>query len=84
MAVRIENWKAVKTGIRKNPGTAWQLYDLTSDPQEKTDVAGQHPELIKKVAEIVKKEHTPTVRPEWDIFNLARNTNQTKKESNEN
>jgi arylsulfatase A len=83
LAIRLGNWKAVKTGLLKNPATAWQLYDLASDPQEKSDVAGQHPEILNQAEAIVKKEHTTPVRTEWDIFKIAKNDNQIKKETNE-
>jgi arylsulfatase len=39
-----------------------QLYDLDNDIREQNDVAEKHPEIVKKVEEIMKKEHhTPDV-----------------------
>src|SRR5262249_35182121 len=29
----------------------WQLFDVKADPGEKTDVAGQHPEVVKELDE---------------------------------
>lgn len=72
LAVRIGNWKGVKTGLNKNAKAAWQLYDLSTDEKESTDVAQQHPDIIKQFDVIVKKEHTTPVRPEWDLFNPNR------------
>ena len=47
-AVRMQNWKAV----RLKPGRSTELYDLATDPSEKTDVASSHPELVKKAENI--------------------------------
>lgn len=57
-AVRIGDWKA----IQRHKSQPWMLYDLSNDVSETTDVAKQHPELMARVAEIVKREHSP-IRP---------------------
>ncbi|MBB5440341.1 arylsulfatase A-like enzyme [Pedobacter sp. AK017] len=77
LAIRIGNLKGVKTNIQKNKAAAWQIYDLSKDPGESNDIASSHPELPHAFDAIVKKEHTPPLRPEWDIF-------KSKKESTEN
>jgi arylsulfatase A-like enzyme len=38
------------------------LYHLEHDPSEKYDVAGQHPEVIEKIRELVA-EHRKTLQP---------------------
>jgi len=39
-----------------------QLFDLDNDIQEQHDVAVQHPEIVKEIENIMKKEHhTPGV-----------------------
>jgi arylsulfatase A-like enzyme len=43
-AVRKENWKLVKIALL--PGKT-ELFDLSSDPGEKTNVADQHPEIVR-------------------------------------
>lgn len=53
-ALRKDQWKAVKHG--KNP---LELYDLSKDPSEKTNVAKQNPELVSELEKIIKKENTP-------------------------
>jgi len=34
----------------KKPGTVFELYDLSTDPAEKTNLAGQKPELVQQLA----------------------------------
>ncbi len=72
LAVRLGDWKGVKTGLNKNPAAPWQIFNLSSDEQEKNNLAAQHPELAAQFDDIVKKEHTTPPRPEWDLFNPNR------------
>jgi arylsulfatase A-like enzyme len=53
-AVRIGKWKA----IRPKPGAALELYDLDSDTCETTNVASQHPDIIKQVEDYVPSART--------------------------
>lgn len=55
-AVRINDWKAIRRGGKD---AKWQLYDLSKDISETTNIADKHPEIIKKVIAIVQREHTP-------------------------
>jgi arylsulfatase len=34
-----------------------KLFDLENDIQEQHDIAEQHPEIVKKIEDIMKKEH---------------------------
>jgi len=60
IAVRMGNWKAVKRNIDMTPQGSTELYDLTSDIGETTDIASQHPEIVKRMEEIMKEAHTPS------------------------
>ena len=44
-AVSVGDWKAVAKG----PGGAWELYDLSKDRVEATDLAAKHPEKLKEL-----------------------------------
>ena len=55
-AVRLGNWKGVRFDMLKG-NMKIKLFDLDKDIQEQHDVAAQHPEIIKKIEEIMKKEH---------------------------
>ena len=59
-AVRMGNWKAVKRGIDRDPQGNTELYDLSEDIGETTDVASSHAEVVKRMEEIFKKAHTPS------------------------
>lgn len=48
--LRHGNWKLVRNGGRKSPGkTPWQLFDLTADLSEKTDLAKTHPARLTEL-----------------------------------
>ncbi|WP_240163881.1 arylsulfatase [Spirosoma taeanense] len=69
LAVRMGNWKAVKTDVRKNRSGLWELYDLDKDVGETSNVAAQHPDLIRQADAIVAREHTPAHINDWEIIN---------------
>lgn len=52
-AVRMGKWKAV----RQDQGQPIELYDLSTDISEANDVAAQHPDIVKRVEEILKTAH---------------------------
>ncbi|MDD4107359.1 MAG: arylsulfatase [Prolixibacteraceae bacterium] len=68
LAIRMGNWKAVRTDLIKNPLNAWELYDLSKDIGESADVAGSHPDLIKQFDQILKQAHRPAHIPEWNFI----------------
>lgn len=59
-AARLGKWKGYRTGTK----APLQLYDLTADPAEATDVASQHPAEVKAVETIMAREHVPS--PNYD------------------
>jgi arylsulfatase A-like enzyme len=71
VAVRIGNWKGIRTGLLQNPNAPWQVYDIATDSAEAQDVAAQHPELVRKFKKIAHKAHTTPVKKEWDIYSSA-------------
>ena len=50
IAPAIEFWTKMELGNDQQP----QLYDLSSDPSEKTNVAKQHPDIVKELAELLE------------------------------
>ena len=53
-AVRMGDWKAVKNDIHKQI----ELYNLKDDLGETKNVADQHPNIVAKMAEIMKTART--------------------------
>ncbi|MFV8345859.1 arylsulfatase [Flavobacterium sp. ZB4P13] len=68
VAIRIGDWKGVKSNMKKNRNAPWEIYNLLTDEKETTDVATQHPELAKKFEEIVKKEHQSSHIKDWEFI----------------
>ncbi|MDP7016854.1 MAG: arylsulfatase [Pirellulaceae bacterium] len=64
-AVRWGKWKGVRNGVGKNPNSTLELYDLTSDVGETTNVADQHPEVVDKLNTYMREAHTPS--PLWSF-----------------
>ncbi len=57
-AVRLGKWKAVRLNMDENPIAPIELYDLTIDIGESKNLAPEHPEIVKQIEQIMKKEHT--------------------------
>lgn len=60
MAVRMGDWKLIiKKGIPS-------LYNLKEDLHEDHDVASQNPSIVKKMLEVIQREHQPS-----DLFKVT-------------
>ncbi len=57
-AVRKGKWKAVRLQVNRDPNGPLELYDLQKDPQEKNDVASEHPDIVRQMERIMKEAHT--------------------------
>jgi arylsulfatase A len=57
-AVRMGSWKAV----RVKPGAPLELYDLSRDVPEASNVAANHPDVIEKIEAYLKSARTPSDR----------------------
>jgi arylsulfatase A len=61
MAVRMDNWKAVKLNIDKVPQGETELYDLFADIGEVNNIASSRPEIVKKMEKIMQEAHTSSI-----------------------
>ncbi len=64
-AVRRGDWKAVRLNVAKAPDGPIELYNLKDDLGEENNVAGEYPELVRQMAEIMKTARTPSERWPW-------------------
>lgn len=59
-SVRMDQWHA----FRRHPEKPMELYDIVKDPECKHDLASQKPDVVERIARIMKEAHTPS---EWFI-----------------
>ena len=59
-AVRLGDWKGLRLDITNNPEAPIELYNLAIDPGEEDNVADEHPEIVKRIYDIMKNERTPS------------------------
>ena len=64
-AVRMGDWKAVRLNVAKEPSGPIELYNLKDDLGEQDNVADQHPEIVKEMAEIMASARTPSEHWPW-------------------
>lgn len=61
--VRVGDWKALRRNLNPAPRAKDQkpgeieLYNLATDPGEKEDVAGQHPDIVARLHKILVEQH---------------------------
>jgi arylsulfatase A-like enzyme len=70
-SVRLGDWKGIRQNLLPGGGNAKakkkkaatqpnmhiELYDLASDPHEARDVSADHPEVVAKMAKLMKEQH---------------------------
>lgn len=62
VAVRMGKWKILWKNLKKGNKDI-ELYNLEKDTSEKNNIAEEHPEIVEKLYDIIKKEHkTPDVK----------------------
>ncbi len=60
-AVRMDHWKGIRQNLNgKEPKLAIQLYDLQTDPNETTDVSARHPDVVTKIEQLMREQHSPS------------------------
>lgn len=58
----MDKWKGIRFGTKE----PLELYDLDKDKFETTNIAAQHPEIVKKIETIMVCEHVDT--PYWPVI----------------
>ncbi|MCR9246144.1 MAG: arylsulfatase [bacterium] len=62
-AVRMQQWKAVQNGLRDDPDAPIELYDITTDAGERTNVAADHPAVVARAQLCLTEAHVAD--PRW-------------------
>ncbi len=57
-ALRKGKWKAVRLKVGEEPNSPLELFDLDEDPQEKHNVAGKHPQIVKELSALMAEART--------------------------
>ncbi|MGI6460157.1 MAG: hypothetical protein ACOX5J_08675 [Candidatus Hydrogenedentales bacterium] len=63
LAVRMGEWKGIKTDLVKNPDAPLELYNLEDDLSESTNVAGEHLDVAGRLERILVEGRT---QPEFE------------------
>lgn len=58
-AIRLGDWKGVRRDVSQAGPPKLELYNLVTDPTEHLDVAAEHADLVARIEEIARTEHTP-------------------------
>lgn len=65
-AVHWKNWKAIKLNVSAANAGAIELYDLSTDPAEKINVAAQNETIVKQMEAFMKEAHVKN--NDWILF----------------
>ncbi len=66
-AVRLGKWKGIRKNIKEEGNLQIELYNLNADIREENNVADKHPEIVERIRNIMKREHT---EPALDAFRM--------------
>ena len=67
VAMRQGRWKAVRYNVSINPNSPLELYDLSNDPAETTNMASKHPEITTKMNTLIKHARTSSHSPKFNF-----------------
>ena len=65
-AIRFGDWKAIRNG----PSVAFELYDLKTDPGEKTNLAAKNPDVVARATKLMADAHED--HPNWPLRNAKK------------
>ncbi len=59
-AVRAGKWKGIRLGVSQDRAAPLELYNLETDLAEEHNIAGDHPEIVAKLAAMMDEAHEPS------------------------
>lgn len=65
-AVRMGDWKGIRTQVHKNPDAPIQLYHLSQDLGEQNDLAKTYPEIVAQIHRLMRSR-TPSHIEKWNF-----------------
>lgn len=65
-AVLWGEWKGIKLNVSTVLNPPVELYDLEKDPSEQNNIASQHPDIVQKINDFIKKEHVSN--KDWPLL----------------
>ncbi|MCD0462252.1 arylsulfatase [Roseiconus lacunae] len=65
VAVRDGKWKAIRKDLLRKKPNDWELYDLSADRAESTDLAKRHPEIVARLEQAFLQDRT--VEPDFPM-----------------
>ena len=65
-AIRMGRWKGIISNIRKGNQTM-ELYDLDKDVTETTDVASEHPEIVRQLYQLMDEARVQSDHPNFNF-----------------
>ena len=60
-AIRWGQWKGIRLKVNNNLNGPIMLFNLDTDPSELDDIAGQHPEIVSRIEEMLTEAHEPGI-----------------------
>ena len=71
-AARLGDWKGLRLGAHADANAPLELYNLASDPNETTNVAAEHPDIVQKMNTFMAQSRTPSPVRTWNFGVKAR------------
>ncbi len=80
IAIRKGNWKAVRYNVSVNPNSPLELYDLSTDAEERLNVAGGNPEVISDLKILLDGARSIPENPKFNLYKTKKKKKKKMKE----